>query len=63
MPLFDDLLQRIERFRLVRQILGGLSPFTNGLALGLVFIRGMRYAAGSLLFVSTLIRARLALSY
>jgi len=53
----------IMGWSLVRQILGGLSPFTNGLALGLVFIRGMRYAAGSLLFVSTLIRARLALSY
>jgi hypothetical protein len=46
---------------LLRTRLGGLSPFNNGMALGLVLIRGMRYTAASLLFVSTLIRLRLAL--
>jgi hypothetical protein len=51
----------IMAWSLVRQFRGGLSPLTNGMALGLVFIRGLRYAAGSLLLVSTLIRARLAL--
>jgi hypothetical protein len=51
----------IMAWTLVRQILGGLSPLTNGILLGLVLIRGLRYAAGSLLLVSTLVRARLAL--
>jgi len=40
---------------------GGLSPFTNGAALGMVCIRAMRYAVAALLFVSVLIRARLTL--
>ena len=51
----------IMAWTLVRQWLGGLSPLTNGILLGLVFVRGMRYAAGSLLLVSTMIQARLAL--
>jgi hypothetical protein len=53
----------IMTWALARETLVGMSPMTNGLALGLVFIRGMRYTAGSLLFVSTLIRARLALAH
>jgi len=53
----------IMAWSFVRQTLGGMSPLTNGFALGLVFVRGMRYAAGSLLFVSTLIRARVALAH
>jgi hypothetical protein len=53
----------IMAWSFVRQTVGGQSPFTNGFALGLMFIRGMKYAAGSLLLVSTLIRARLALAH
>jgi hypothetical protein len=44
-----------------RMQLGGLSPLTNGLTVGFILIRTMKYAAASLLSVSALIQARLAL--
>ncbi|HEX2790387.1 MAG TPA: DUF4184 family protein [Steroidobacteraceae bacterium] len=45
---------------LLRPWPAGQSPFTNGAALGMVAVDGMRAAAASMLLVSVLIRARLA---
>jgi hypothetical protein len=38
-----------------------MTPFNNSIALGMVVMLGLRTAADSLLLVSVLIRARLAL--
>jgi hypothetical protein len=46
---------------LLRPWPAGQSPFTSGAALGTVAVDGMRCAAASLLLVSILIRARLAM--